>query len=219
MISFPLRLPNEMNRTNIKICGVTNPEDRDLAIDAGADAVGFVSSVSIKTPREIAPETAADLARTLPPFVSSVLVTMPDGVHNALSLIEQVRPDTVQIHGLTPDAIGDLSRATNASVIPAVTAADAPRYEAVADALLVDSLDENSAGGTGSTHDWDRTRDLVAEFDTPVMLAGGLTPENVARAVDVVRPYAVDVASGVECRGGKKDPDAVRSFIERGRKA
>jgi phosphoribosylanthranilate isomerase len=208
-----------MNRTNIKICGVTNSEDRDIAVDAGADAIGFVSSVPIETPREIPPETAADLAGALPPFVSSVLVTMPDGVNDALSLIELVHPDTIQVHGLTPDAIGDLSRTTNASVIPAVTAADAPRYEAVADALLVDSLDENDAGGTGSTHDWDRTRDLVAELDTPVMLAGGLTPKNVASAVDVVRPYAVDVASGVERQGGKKDPDAVRSFIERGRKA
>jgi phosphoribosylanthranilate isomerase len=219
MTSFPLLLLIDMNQTNIKICGVTNSEDRDLAVDVGADAVGFVSSVSIETPREIVPETAADLARALPPFVSSVLVTMPDGVHDALSLIEQVCPDAVQIHGLTPDAIGDLSRATNASVIPAVTAVDAPRYEAVADALLVDSLDENGAGGTGSTHDWDHTRDLVAELDIPVMLAGGLTPENVARAVDVVRPYAVDVASGVERQDGKKDPNAVRSFIERVQRA
>lgn len=205
-----------MNRTKIKICGVTNPGDRDLVVDSGADAIGFVSDVSIDTPREVAPETAATLAGSLPPFVSSVLVTMPEEVHDAFSLIERVRPDTVQVHGLEPDAIDDLSRETSASVsvVPAVTAADAPRYEAVADALLVDSLDQDGAGGTGSTHDWDRTHDLVAELDVPVMLAGGLTPENVPRAVELVRPYGVDVASGVESSGGTKDPAAVRSFVE-----
>lgn len=206
-----------MSRTKIKICGITNSEDRDLVVSSGADAIGFVSDVPIDTPREIASETAATLVGSLPPFVSSVLVTMPEEVHDARALIERVDPDTVQVHGLTPDAIDDLSRATSASVsvVPAVTAADAPHYEAVADALLVDSLDEDGAGGTGSTHDWDRTRDLVAELDVPVMLAGGLTPENVSRAVEVVRPYGVDVASGVESSGGTKDPDAVRSFVER----
>lgn len=205
-----------MSRTKIKICGVTNTEDRDLVVDSGADAIGFVSDVSIDTPREVAPETAATLAGSLPPFVSSVLVTMPEGIHDALSLVERVCPDTIQVHGLAPDAIDTLASETDASVsvVSAVTAADAPRYETVADALLIDSLDENGAGGTGLTHDWDRTRDLVAELDAPVMLAGGLTPENVSRAVEVVRPYAVDVASGVESSGGKKDPDAVQSFVE-----
>lgn len=210
---------NEMNGMRTKICGVTTPEDRDLVVDAGADAVGFVSDVSIETPREITPETAATLASTLPPFVSSVLVTMPEGVTDALELTEQVRPDAVQVHGLDPECVRDLSSATSASVVPAVSAGDALRYESVADALVVDSLDANGAGGTGSTHDWDRTRDLVSELDIPVVLAGGLTPENVLRAVEIVRPYAVDVASGVERRGGVKDPDAVRTFVERVRRA
>jgi phosphoribosylanthranilate isomerase len=206
---------NQMSQMKIKICGVTTSEDRDLVVDAGADAVGFVSDVSIDTPREVTPERAATLSATVPPFVSSVLVTMPDGVTDALELVEQVRPDTVQVHGLTPKCISNLSSATSVSVMPAVSAGDAPRYESVADALVVDSLDKDGAGGTGSTHDWDRTRDLVTELDIPVVLAGGLTPENVSRAVETVRPYGVDVASGVERQGGVKHPDAVRSFVKR----
>lgn len=223
MINTSQTHADQTGRTRVKICGITTAEDRDLAVDAGADAVGFISGVSVDTPREITPETAATLAAATPPFISTVLVTMPDG--DALEHIERIQPDIVQVHGLSPDAVGDLSAATNTSVIPAVTAADAPRYESVANALLVDSLDANGAGGTGSTHDWERTRDVVAELDTHVVLAGGLTPDNVATAVETVDPYGVDVASGVErdvdsssdSDNGQKHTAAVRSFVEQAR--
>lgn len=213
---------DQTSRTRVKICGITTAEDRNLVVNAGADAVGFISGVSVDTPREITPETAATLAATTPPFISTVLVTMPDG--DALKRIERVRPDIVQVHGLSPDAVSDLSAATNTSVIPAVTAADAPRYESVADALLVDSLDENGAGGTGSTHDWERTRDLIEKLDAPVVLAGGLTPDNVSTAIETVNPYGVDVASGVErdsnsdSDNGRKHAATVRSFVEQARR-
>lgn len=201
-------------RTRVKICGLTTPADRDLAVAAGADAVGFISGVPVDTAREIPPETAASLAATTPPFVSAVLVTMPETVGDALERIESIGPDAVQVHGLSPTAVASLADATDASVIAAVTAADSPQYDAAADALLVDSLDETGAGGTGETHDWERTRDRIGTLDSPVVLAGGLTPDNVDRAIDTVGPYGVDVASGVERKDGKKDPAAVRSFVE-----
>lgn len=201
-------------RTRVKICGLTTSTDRDLAVAVGVDAVGFISGVSVDTPREIPPETAVSLADTTPPFVSTVLVTMPDEVDDARRLIERVDPDAVQVHGLAPTAIASLTDATDVSVIAAVTVADSPQYDSAADALLVDSLDETGAGGTGETHDWKRTRDRIGTLDSPVVLAGGLTPDNVDRAIDTVDPYGVDVASGVEREGGEKDPAAVRSFVE-----
>lgn len=199
--------------SRVKICGITTPDDRDHAVDCGADAVGFIAG-EIESPRAIEPERANRLVTELPPFVSSVLVTMPEGVSDALELTERVEPDTVQVHGLSPDEVDELARDTNASIISAVTVDEAPQFEGIGDALLVDSLDEDGAGGTGSIHDWERTRDLACELETPVILAGGLTPENVARAIETVRPYGVDVATGVERSGGVKDPDAVRSFLE-----
>ena len=90
---------------------------------------------------------------------------------------------------------------------------DAPAHDDPADALVVDSLDESGAGGTGETHDWARTRALVGSLSSPVVLAGGLTPGNVADAVETVDPFAVDVASGVEADPGRKDPAAVSAFV------
>jgi phosphoribosylanthranilate isomerase len=211
--------------TRVKICGVTNGEDRDVAVAAGADAVGLVAGVTVDTPREVALDTAADLAAGLPPFVSSVLVTMPADVETAVDRVERVEPDAIQVHGFTPDELGELADAlaaadsADASVIAAVDAeADDLRLAICADgadALLVDSIDEDGGGGTGRTHDWAHTRERVAALGVPVILAGGLTPENVADAVATVEPFAVDVATGVEREGGVKDHDAVREFVRR----
>ncbi|RRJ28588.1 phosphoribosylanthranilate isomerase [Halocatena pleomorpha] len=203
------------SRTRVKICGLTTAADRDLAVTAGADAVGFISGVSVDTPREISAETAATLVETTPPFVSTVLVTMPDDVSDALERIDRVGPDAVQVHGLSPSAVAALAGETDAAVLAAVTAANSPDYESVADALVVDSLDDDGAGGTGETHDWERARDRVEALDSPVVLAGGLTPDNVGAAIETVAPYGVDVASGVERSSGHKDPAAVRSFLGR----
>lgn len=202
------------SRTRVKICGLTSATDRDLAVAAGADAVGFISGVSVDTPREISTETAASLTTTTVPFVSTVLVTMPDRASDALTQIERIGPDAVQVHGLSPDAVGALSSETDVSVIAAVRAADSTNYDSVADALVIDSLDDTGAGGTGETHDWERARGRIETLDSPVVLAGGLTPDNVGPAIETVSPYGVDVASGVEQAGGKKDPAAVRSFLQ-----
>jgi phosphoribosylanthranilate isomerase len=112
--------------------------------------------------------------------------------------------------------VGDLaylSSNVSGDVMAAVTPAAAGDLDTVADALVVDSLDEAGAGGTGETHDWAATRELVTSLASPIVLAGGLTPDNVAAAVEAVDPYAVDVAGGVEDRPGRTDPEAVTAFV------
>lgn len=200
----------------VKICGLTRESDVDAAVAAGTDALGFVVDVPVDTPREIPAERAATLVDRVPPFVSTVLVTMPDDAARAIDLAESVGADAVQVHGgLAPDECGIVHDAGHDTIV-AVDAGDpdvARRYADAADALLVDSTDADGAGGTGRTHDWERTRALAASVDVPVVLAGGLTPGNVADAVRTVEPYGVDVASGVEARGGEKDHEAVASFV------
>lgn len=205
--------------TRVKICGVTRDDDLEAAIDAGADAVGVVCDVPVETPREVSPERAAALVATAPPFVTTVLVTMPAGPERAIELVDAIEPDAVQIHGgMRPGDLAYVRAKVDARVLFAVDAddvADAAVYDDVVDALVVDSADGAGAGGTGETHDWDRTRAATVDLSSPVILAGGLTPDNVAEAVRTVEPFAVDVSSGVEAREGVKDTDAVRSFVER----
>lgn len=202
--------------TRVKICGIAKREDLDLAVEAGADAIGFLVDVPVDSPREIDVDRAVELASATPPFVTTVLVTMSNTPERTVDLVEQIHPDAVQIHGVTtPDELATLSTRVAVDVIGAVSPDDAERYDVVADALLVDSLDDSGAGGTGETHEWSRTRELVDSLSSPVVLAGGLTPTNVAEAVDIVGPYAVDVASGVEGRPGRKDPNSVESFVRR----
>jgi phosphoribosylanthranilate isomerase len=202
--------------THVKICGLTNEQDLAAAVDAGADAVGVIADVPVDSPREVGIDRAVDLVAAAPPFVTTVLVTMPQAPTRAVELADRVEPDVLQLHGDLP--VGDVAHvAANAdvSVVKTVDAA-APRggrYDDVVDALLVDSVDGEGAGGTGQTHDWAATRDFVDLVESPVVLAGGLTPENVAEAVDVVDPYAVDVATGVEAAGGEKDHEAVEAFV------
>ncbi len=206
-----------------KVCGVTRPADLRAAVDAGADAVGVVCDVPVDTPREVAPERAADLLAAVPPFAAGVLVTMPAAPERAVDLAERVRPDVLQVHGdLAPGDLAYLAGAVDAALVVGVDAAAperARRYDDVVDAVLVDSTDDAGAGGTGRTHDWTATADLAAELDSPVVLAGGLDPDNVAEAVRTVRPYGVDASSGVEDRGGEKDHAAVRAFVKRAKEA
>ena len=202
--------------TRVKICGVTNEADRDAVVAAGADAVGVIHGVPVDTPREVDEATAQSLVAGVAPLVTSVLVTMPTTVQEAVKRVDEIEPDAVQVHdGLEPPELGALSRRVSQQILAVVDAEadDIEAYADHADALLVDSLDDEGAGGTGKTHDWERTREVVASLDVPVVLAGGLTPDNVAEAVRTVGPFAVDTASGVEERGGVKDHDAVRAYV------
>jgi len=211
----------ETGRPRVKVCGVTTAGDREAVVAAGADALGVVCDVSVDTPREVDPERARELVAGAPPFVTTTLVTMPADAEAGRRLVERVGADAVQIHGLDPDGIERLREQSGRTVIAAVDAAtgreDLAAFAAAADAVHLDSTD---AGGTGRTHDWERARDLTAALPAPVVLAGGLDPENVTRAVRTVGPYAVDAASGTEREDagddrGWKDPDRVRAFVER----
>lgn len=211
--------------TRVKLCGITHEADLQVAVDAGADAIGVITDVPVDTPREVSHERARDLVDAVPPFVTSVLVTIPNRPEETVELARAVKPDVLQVHGeLSAGDLAFLASKVDASILKTVDAANldaAHRYDDLADALLVDSTDDSGAGGTGETHDWAATRDLRDDVESPVVLAGGLTPENVADAIDAVDPFAVDVASGVEHRdgaddggpSGEKNHDAVRAFV------
>lgn len=205
----------------VKVCGHTREADVAASVAAGVDAVGVIVDVPVDTPREVDQETAASLFDAVPPFVSGTLVTMPESAEDALSLVDSLAPDVLQIHGgLDGVEIEDVAaRVDIPLIIGASASADAGATDdlasqaAIADAILLDSRDESGAGGTGRTHDWDRATQIRASLEVPVVLAGGLTPGNVADAVRTVDPYAVDVATGVEAAGGVKDHEAVQQFV------
>jgi phosphoribosylanthranilate isomerase len=202
-----------------KVCGLTRETDVQAAVDAGADAVGFVAKVDVDTHRELEPARAEQLIESVPPFVTSVLVTMPDTAAEAVTLAELVGADAVQVHGLAPEDCTIAAMNFHGPVVAAVSTAEVAAYAHAADALLVDTPSEAGGGGTGETHDWTATRDAIEGLDTPVVLAGGLTPENVTEAIETVDPFAVDVASGVEAADGTKDHDAVCAFVTRAQEA
>jgi phosphoribosylanthranilate isomerase len=199
--------------TRVKICGITTWEDARLSIDLGATALGFNFFPS--SPRAVSPADAWSIIRRLPPFVEpvGVFVNWPPLVVDALA--RALRLGSVQLHGTeSPAEVDDLVRKQR--VIKAVAVkrgfrvASLARYRA-ADAILLDGFARGLHGGTGRTLDWKLAR--AAGRSGRIILAGGLNPENVAEAIRVARPYAVDVASGVEARPGRKDPAKLRALF------
>lgn len=209
--------------TRVKICGLTRAADVRAAVAAGADAVGVVCDLPVDSPREVPTGRATELLAAVPPFVTGVVVTMPASADDAAELVRRVGADAVQVHGdLDADSIGTLADRTDAAVLRSVAADDpgtARAVDGVADAVVLDSLREDGAGGTGRTHDWKRAGALAADLAVPVVLAGGLTPGTVDDAIAAAGPFAVDVASGVEAAPGEKDHDAVARFVANARRA
>jgi len=209
-----------MSRVRVKICGITRKEDLDAAVAAGADAVGFVVGVA-SSPRNIALEKAEKLIRQVPPFVKSVLVTVPKSV-DEFEIYEQLNPDAIQIHGENLHAAASIRlKFPNTLLIVAVNANLTNALDVVSkaskifDAVLLDSFADGRYGGTGIVHDWELSkRAKQAIHPKPLILAGGLNPENVAEAVRTVEPYAVDVSSGVERQPGVKDHKKIIKFIK-----
>jgi phosphoribosylanthranilate isomerase len=209
-----------MNAIRVKICGITRKEDLDAAVAAGADAIGFVVGVA-SSPRNIALEKAEKLIRQVPPFVKSVLVTVPRGI-DEFEMYEKLNPDAIQIHGENLHAAASVRlKIPNTLLIGAVNAKVANALDVVSraakifDAVLLDSFTNGRYGGTGIVHDWELSkRAKQAIHPKPLILAGGLTPENVAEAVRTVEPYAVDVSSGVELQLGIKDHKKIIEFIK-----
>ena len=198
-------------RTRVKICGITRVEDAQAAVAAGADAIGLVFAKA--SPRCVTPEQARHLAATLPPFIKIVGLFVDASPARVREVLGQVPLDLLQFHGSeTPEDCQQFGRPYIRAIRMAPgldVVAEAQRY-AQAAGLLLDAYDPQRAGGTGATFDWTR---VPRDLNKPVILAGGLTPENVARAIQAVRPYAVDVSSGVEQSKGIKDAAKIAAFI------
>lgn len=201
----------------VKICGVTDERSRDAVVDSGADAVGFLVDVPGDNPRAIDAQLAQSLIAGTPPFVSSVLVTMAHPPARLIDLIQDTGAETIQLHGnVTAEHISAIKGSTRATVLVSIEPID-PRLEPIttdADAIVLDRVRPDGTGGTGDPIDWSLARSVVDRLDSPVILAGGLTPANITRAIDQVRPFAVDVSSGVEETPGRKDPAAIDRFVD-----
>lgn len=201
----------ESPMTRIKICGITREQDLQAAVAAGADALGFVFYA--KSPRNVTAQQAGELLGALPPFVTSVgLFVDPDEAF-VREVLAQSSLDVLQFHGdETPEFCRQFGR-PYLKAIRVRAGVDliecAARY-ADAQGLLLDAYVEGVQGGTGESFDW---RLIPRELSLPVILSGGLHPGNVAEAVRAVRPYAVDVSSGVEASKGIKDAAKVAAFI------
>jgi len=202
--------------TRVKICGITNIDDARQAVDAGADALGFVFYA--KSSRFVSPIEVRKIIAALPPFVTTVGLFVNEPVPQIRRVMAAARLDVVQLHGdEPPDAclIEPLRVIKALRVKDAASLQGADRYQV--SALLLDAWSDEAYGGTGQAFDWQLAGQLTG--NRPLILAGGLSPENVADAVRLVKPYAVDVSSGVEAAPGKKDHQKVAEFIRQARNA
>jgi len=200
---------------HIKICGITTLDDALAACDAGADAVGFVLAPEARRRnRYVPPETAAEIAAALPPFVTTVAVTVNETAETLTEYLKFVH--FVQLHGEEPPELCALfSGRAYKAVRPATPAEMTAALAYPGPALLVDAASAGGRGGTGEVGDWSLAARAAGE--RRIILAGGLAPENVAEAVKQARPWAVDVSSGVESAPGRKDHDKIRQFIRNAR--
>lgn len=191
----------------VKICGITRLEDAHAAVDAGARALGFVFWP--ESPRFIDPYRARAIVATLPPFVTAVGLFVNQSVEYVTGVASLVRLGAVQLHG---DESVAFAQAIRNPVIKALTLGDRMETWPARATVLLDAHDPSQRGGTGRTIDW--TAAAVVAAARPILLAGGLTPHNVAEAVACVRPFGIDVSSGVERSPGVKDHDKIKALFE-----
>lgn len=204
----------------IKICGITNKADAFAAVEAGADALGFVLWPQSK--RYVAAEAAARIVEMLPAHIARVAVLVNPSREEVGELLATGAFTTLQFHGdETPEFCAEWRG--QAKVWKAFRVADAASLApiggySVVDAVLLDSYSPASRGGTGKTFDWSLARE-AKKFGRPVILSGGLTPANVREAVSIAQPDGVDVSSGVESSPGRKDHEKIREFIRNAKTA
>lgn len=220
-----------MSDYRVKICGVTNLPDAQIAEEAGADYIGVLVEVAT-SPRSVSPETAAEITSHL--SVPGVLLLMHPSLERAKALVDVVAPDAVQLLG--PDTGEDVLALRQALGIPvwkslhlpprgehstssaeALARAAREYAEAGAELIVLDTKavvgEETLYGGTGRVHDWTVARELVMHSPLPVLLAGGIGPNNVRQALRTVRPFGVDLSSRVELAVGKKDPTLLHTLF------
>jgi len=222
--------------TWVKICGITNLEDALVAVDAGADAVGFVFYE--KSPRFVPVEKAREIVEQLPKTIEKVGVFAGDSIEHAVEIGSYARFDALQVYLLTyrkPAEERELATRAMGSGLKMYLALPmsvflgegsrniagfaTERPAGVLDTLFLDSGGSERPGGTGEKFDWQESASTVRELSLhqKVVIAGGLHPANVSDAIELLRPWGVDVASGVEARPGRKDPDKVRDFVRAAR--
>jgi phosphoribosylanthranilate isomerase len=220
----------------VKICGITHEDDAAMAVEEGADALGFVVEYPDANPWIISRQRAAELMRLVPPFVTRVAIVGGDA-RSILELVDATEPHALQLHrDETEDCVTELASRLAGTGIrlikalridasvpgpPAEFLADAARrfVDCGADAVLVDSVVPGRPAGTGKAVDWGLARTVVDTDVAPCILAGGLHPGNVGQAVAAVRPFAVDVITSVEDETNRKVRDKVRAFIQAARAA
>ena len=210
-----------MRKVKVKICGITREEDLAVAVAAGADAVGFIVGVP-SSPRNLTLKKAEKLIRKVPIFVDSVAVTVTNNINSLTKIYEQLRPDVLQIHGENLSEASVIREKIHGTSLIKVlymktgnVIKDAKEASNSFDAILLDSFVPGKYGGTGIVHDLEMSKQVKQAIEPkPLILAGGLKPENVKDAVHIVQPYAVDVSTGVESRPGIKDSQKVFEFIK-----
>jgi phosphoribosylanthranilate isomerase len=208
----------------VKICGIQSLADMEMAVQEGADAIGVLVGQVHFSADFLPTHLAAEICERTPPFVATVLVTHIEHPEEVLALANCVPCVAVQLHSDIPVA---LLRTLRHSLAPrkiiAKISVEGPsaierarELDQQVDAIVLDSIDrsKDQVGGTGITHDWGISAEIVKYVSTPIILAGGLTPANVHEAIGRVQPWAVDVNSGVRTGGGFKDGQQIRAFIE-----
>ena len=197
----------------IKVCGITNDHDASMAVELGADALGFIFASS---PRQVAPEVVREIIRGLPPFVQTVGVFVNEDPAAMRRIMDFCRLDLVQLHGdespeicdeFFPKSIKAVSM-KDPSILKSLKA-----YRGKVRAFVLDSYSDEKRGGTGRIFDWAWAKE-GKDFGLPIILAGGLSPSNLEQAISLVRPFAVDVNSGVEERPGKKSSKLMKDVME-----
>lgn len=198
--------------TKVKICGITNLDDALKAVELGADALGFV--FYSKSERYIDPQEASEIVSKVPPFVTKVGVFVNEDSDTVRSIKNQTEIDLLQIHG---DETPEYCHRLGERMIKAFRIKDSESFKEIAnyntDLVLLDAFSDSEYGGTGDVFHWQLLNKAQLK-DKYVILSGGLDNENVSEAIRIVKPYAVDVSSGVEEYPGKKDPGKLKKFIE-----
>lgn len=205
------------SRTRIKICGLTRLDQALYCAEQGADSIGLVFHPP--SPRLIEIDTAVKIRQALPPFVTVTALFLDEEEDWMAEVVGAVRPDCLQFHGVESKSICEQFNLPYIKSIPMGSIVDSTAYAAQyagAQGFLMDSNVAGRMGGSGDTFDWSN---IPACFDFPLILAGGLTPDNVAEAIIQVRPWAVDVSSGVETAPGIKDKTRISRFFQEVRQA
>ncbi len=198
----------------VKICGITNQDDATSAVEAGADALGFVFYK--KSPRSVEPSVARQIIERLPPFVTPVGVFVNEDVTVVRRMMDDCGLALAQLHG---DESTTYCLELKRPILKALRVKDRSAFLALADfrgragvrGFVLDAFSDQAYGGTGQVIDWQLAAEAAKAAN--ILLAGGLTTDNVGRAIQAVQPYGVDVSSGVEREPGKKDHEKVRAFI------